>query len=215
MDSQCYGIVHKAKSSMLDFPFAPKDQNEEKKWYVLVEATGASDEDIMTQLESYTEKLDEQGIFNDMVVNQNITHWKSLWTIRESVAESSDKFGLVIKYDLSLDQSKFQELVDLCREKAGKYSEHIFGYGHIGDGNIHLNIICKHENKEIVEDITEKFVIDYITNIRGSISAEHGLGIHKTKYIRSQKNDQVVDSMIQIKKLFDPNNIMNPGKVFE
>jgi len=99
MDSECYGIVHKAKSHEIDFPFETKGPNEEKKWYVLVEATGACDEDIMTQYESYVEKLDELGIFNDMVVNQNVTHWKNLWTIRESVAESSDKFGLVIKYD--------------------------------------------------------------------------------------------------------------------
>jgi len=89
------------------------------------------------------------------------------------------------------------------------------GYGHVGDGNIHMNIVCDKQNKDKLEEKIEKFIIEYVTSINGSISAEHGLGVHKAKYLREQKNDEVVDTMLQVKKLFDPKNIMNPLKVFD
>ena len=170
----------------------------------------------MESIEQFVETLEEAGIFNDMVVGENITQARNLWDIRESVAESATSYGLVLKYDLSLDISKFQELVDTCREKAGPLARTVTGYGHIGAGNIHLNVVCADNSKtKELADAVEGWILDYVTGLRGSISAEHGLGVHKAQYLKKQKGPEVLEALVNVKNLFDPNNIMNPNKVFE
>lgn len=90
------------------------------------------------------------------------------------------------------------------------------GYGHIGDGNIHLNVVCaSKETYKECEQMIEKFVLEYVTNNRGSISAEHGVGFQKAKYLDMQKGKEVADKMRDMKDMFDPNGILNPYKLFE
>jgi D-lactate dehydrogenase (cytochrome) len=87
----------------------------------------------------------------------------------------------------------------------------IIGYGHIGDGNLHLNISARHYAKEI-EDVIEPFVYEWTKQHGGSISAEHGLGQMKAAYVGYSKSDVMVHWMRNVKKMFDPNGIMNPYK---
>ncbi len=82
------------------------------------------------------------------------------------------------------------------------------GYGHIGDGNIHINIIAKEG-----QHIDDQKVYEKVAERKGSISAEHGVGLYKHKYLHLQKPQQVLAYCSFIKKLFDPNGIMNPYKV--
>ena len=82
------------------------------------------------------------------------------------------------------------------------------GYGHIGDGNIHVNIIAKEG-----QEINEQQVYELVAKKKGSISAEHGVGLYKHKYLYLQKPPQVLAYYRLIKKLFDPHEIMNPYKV--
>jgi FAD/FMN-containing dehydrogenase len=92
MDHQSYDLVHSFKNKLLDFPFSydqSLDQSQVKKWYVLVECSGRDEEEIMGSIEQFVETLDEAGIFNDMVVGENISQARNLWDIRESVAESA------------------------------------------------------------------------------------------------------------------------------
>lgn len=88
----------------------------------------------------------------------------------------------------------------------------VFGYGHIGDGNLHLNVTCTEFNDEIYKKI-EPFVYEYTANVNGSISAEHGIGFLKTKYLKYSKNYTSIELMREMKKMMDPNGILNPYKV--
>lgn len=81
------------------------------------------------------------------------------------------------------------------------------GYGHIGDGNIHINMIMKPG-----EETPDRKVFEEVVKKKGSISAEHGLGLHKAPYLSLQKSPLMIDYYRKIKKLFDPNSIMNPYK---
>lgn len=82
------------------------------------------------------------------------------------------------------------------------------GFGHIGDGNLHLMIILKPG-----QQFDDSYLFEQVTKKRGSISAEHGIGLHKPKYLNLQKSPGILNIYKQIKNLFDPNGIMNPYKV--
>jgi len=83
----------------------------------------------------------------------------------------------------------------------------IFGYGHIGDGNLHVNIILKEG-----QEFKDSYIFEKIAKKKGSISAEHGVGLHKPKYLHLQKSPQILQIYKQLKQIFDPNGIMNPYK---
>jgi len=91
------------------------------------------------------------------------------------------------------------------------------GYGHIGDGNLHLNIsIPGYESKDLQERlgrVVEPFVMDFVKKARGSVSAEHGVGFQKTSFLEYSKTKPMIEYMKRIKSVFDPNGIMNPYKV--
>ena len=90
----------------------------------------------------------------------------------------------------------------------------VVGYGHLGDGNLHLNISDPDRNtKTEILGRLEPFVYEWTRERRGSISAEHGLGVMKAECIRYSKSEAAVQIMGKIKTLFDPNGILNPYKV--
>ena len=91
------------------------------------------------------------------------------------------------------------------------------GYGHVGDGNLHLNCsIPGYDNpdfQERINDLIDPFVMAFVRDHRGSVSAEHGVGLQKGKYLNYSKTEEMIGIMRQIKGVFDPNGIMNPYKL--
>lgn len=108
--------------------------------------------------------------------------------MRESIATISAKEGDVLAYDLSYDVSSWEEMMKFLRHK---YSNTVvLGYGHIGDGNIHINICVKKGDSTTVVDDVEIF--KKVAEKQGSISAEHGVGLHKPVYLQIQKSPQIL-----------------------
>jgi len=91
------------------------------------------------------------------------------------------------------------------------------GYGHIGDGNLHLNIsLPGYQDKSLqqkVNSLADPFIMDYVRANKGSVSAEHGVGLQKAEKLSYSKSPQMIGAMKLIKNAFDPNGIMNPYKV--
>jgi FAD/FMN-containing dehydrogenase len=91
------------------------------------------------------------------------------------------------------------------------------GYGHVGDGNLHLNITLPgYLDKELqtkAYGLIDTFVMEYTRDAKGSISAEHGVGLQKPHYLSYSKSPEMIRAMKLIKNAFDPNGIMNPYKV--
>lgn len=85
-------------------------------------------------------------------------------------------------------------------------------FTHPGDSNLHLNVACENFSPEIYKAV-EPFVYEYTSKLNGSISAEHGIGFHKTKYLKYSKTPEAIAFMKQIKQLMDPKGILNPYKV--
>ncbi|KAI9193563.1 uncharacterized protein BJ171DRAFT_525038 [Polychytrium aggregatum] len=194
--------------------------------YVLIETSGSNKEHDDEKLASFLENLMEDGIIEDGVLAQDSTQMHAFWSIRESISEACVKEGANFKYDLSMPVPSFYELVETMRvrlQEKGFYDpanpgaseaspvKHVVGFGHIGDGNLHLNIVTSHYSKS-VEKAIEPYVYEWTGGKHGSISAEHGLGLMKADYLGYSKSPEMIAYMKKIKDLFDPKGILNPYK---
>ncbi|PAN09887.1 hypothetical protein PAHAL_2G056100 [Panicum hallii] len=181
------------------------------KFYVLIETTGSDESYDKTKLESFLLRSMEDGLVADGVIAQDISQASNFWRIREGISEASVKVGAVYKYDLSIPVEKLYDIVEKMRCRLGDNAE-VLGYGHLGDGNLHLNILSSKYDDNTLAQI-EPFVYEWTSAQRGSISAEHGLGLMKAEKIHYSKSPEAVQLMASIKKLMDPNSILNPYKV--
>ncbi|KAL2455907.1 D-2-hydroxyglutarate dehydrogenase [Abeliophyllum distichum] len=180
-------------------------------FYVLIETTGSMESHDKEKLEAFLLQSMNSGIITDGVLAQDINQTSSFWRIREGIPEALMKAGAVYKYDLSVPPEKMYELVEEMRARLGS-AANVVAYGHLGDGNLHLNISAPQYTDGLLSKI-EPFVYEWTSKHRGSISAEHGLGLMKADKIHYSKSPETVLLMAAIKKLLDPNRILNPYKV--
>ncbi|KAI0307972.1 FAD-binding domain-containing protein [Multifurca ochricompacta] len=191
--------------------------------FVLLETSGGKKEHDEEKLNILLETLLESDspLINTGVLSQSPAQFSSLWKLREGVTEAVSKEGKAYKYDISIPLASFKEVVDATREQLRRKGllhenavKHVLGYGHVGDGNLHLNIVAAAYTPEI-EAALEPFVYELVASYKGSISAEHGIGAMKTHAMHYSKSGVAIDLMKRIKHVFDPHGIMNPGKVLE
>ncbi|KAI5959580.1 AIP2 [Candida pseudojiufengensis] len=194
----------------------------EYPFYILIETSGSNKDHDDEKLETFLGNAMENGLVEDGIIAQDESQIQSLWSWRESIPEASTMNGGVYKYDVSIPLKDLYGLVEDVNTKLAEANIVDFedgskpvvsaiGYGHIGDGNLHLNV-CVREYSPEIEKVLEPFVYEWISSKNGSISAEHGLGFQKKNYIGYSKNDQEIQMMKQIKNHYDPNGIMNPYK---
>ncbi|PON71512.1 Glycolate oxidase subunit [Parasponia andersonii] len=180
-------------------------------FYVLIETTGSNESSDKEKLEAFLLQAMEVGLISDGALSQDINQASSFWRLREGLPEALQKSGAVYKYDLSIPVEKMYDLVEEMRARLGAPTK-VVAYGHLGDGNLHLNISAPQYDEKILAQI-EPFVYEWTSKRRGSISAEHGLGLMKANEIFYSKSKNTVQLMGSIKKLLDPNGILNPYKV--
>ncbi|CAK7270666.1 D-lactate ferricytochrome c oxidoreductase [Sporothrix epigloea] len=215
MDASSQDIVRTVR------PDARRPLEGEHEFYCLIETSGSNAEHDTAKLEAFLEDVMEKEIVEDGVLAQDETQVKALWTWREGITECLGHLGGVYKYDLSIPLPELYQLVEDTRTQLASKgligdgdefpAAKVVGYGHMGDGNLHLNIPVRRYDSA-VEQALEPFVYEWIAKRQGSISAEHGLGLAKKKFIGYSRNETLVSLMKQIKKTFDPNGIMNPYK---
>jgi glycolate oxidase len=141
---------------------------------------------------------------------------ENLWEIRRNISETILKLGPhKISEDIVVPRSRMAEYIDFLNQLGQKYRLPMPAFGHAGDGNIHVNIM--HDKKrpqdaanagKAVEEIFRK-VID----MGGTISGEHGVGITKAPYFGMEISRPAIELMTRLKKAFDPQGILNPGKI--
>ncbi|XP_026464711.1 D-2-hydroxyglutarate dehydrogenase, mitochondrial-like [Ctenocephalides felis] len=180
-------------------------------FYMVIETQGSHMEHDEEKLQSFLQKAMNESVVEDGVVASEPSKIRQLWEIRENIPVAIPKLGYTLKYDVSLPLKYFYSVVPEIQNRIGSEG-HAFGYGHVGDGNIHLNIVLPKFNQEVVDKI-EPYVYEFVSKYKGSISAEHGIGFRKREYIHYSKDEVSLNLMKQIKNMMDPNNIMNPYKV--
>lgn len=196
-------------------------------FYVLVETSGSNKEHDDAKLEAFLEDLMESGTISDGVLAQDETQLKSLWGWREGIPESLGHWGGVYKYDVSIPLPELYQLVEDVRTRmveaglltAGKESNEqgkedvvvdVVGYGHIGDSNLHLNVAVRSYDKR-VEKALEPFVYEWIQERKGSVSAEHGLGVAKREFVGYSRGKVELEVMAGLKRHFDPVSFPHTG----
>lgn len=220
MDKQSVDLALKHLSHVSD-PLRDETENESVaasgSGLVLVECAGSNAEHNRVKLESFLESAFEDGLVSNGVIAESETQSNALWELRESLPEAIVKAGTggTLKYDFSLPLSSFYEIVELARQKvAGIDGVEIVGWGHIGDGNLHLNIaLTSPSTAAAVKERLEPWVYEFVARCRGSVSAEHGLGQMKADAIGYSKANTAVDVMRVIKNALDEKGICNPYKM--
>ena len=188
-------------------------------FYALIEFEQRSEEDLEAAMALFEHCL-EQGWIVDGTISQSLTQAESLWRLREDISETIAQFT-PYKNDIAVRVSavpRFLKDVDsLVREQYPEFE--IIWFGHIGDGNVHLNIL-KPENLEAQLFFEQcgsvsNQVFSLVQQYGGSVSAEHGVGLLKKPYLNYSRDPQEIEYMRLIKQAFDPNGVLNPGKVFD
>lgn len=196
----------------------------EYPFYLLIETSGSNKDHDDSKLEKFLEDIMEDEIVIDGTMAQGVNEIETLWKWREMIPESCQDEGGVYKYDVSLPLQQLYSLVELTNNKlsedrliydSGKNPKGLVigavGYGHIGDGNLHLNVAVKEYNK-LIEKSLEPFVYEQVSLMKGSISAEHGIGFQKRNHLHYSKSPVEIQMMKDIKTHFDPHFILNPYK---
>lgn len=206
---------------------------------LLVEVSG-SEEGVTDRLHAFVMRHVDMDSADKVLLPSNKSQERDLWTVREHVPVSLMQLsrqhgGRLYKYDLSLTMPQMQEVVSLLQRRIATEKEDKFpfldvqvcNFGHCGDLNLHLNILarplCSGEEQEQEQEkdvgrqldalqvVLDEGVADEVIKRRGSLSAEHGVGQLKKRYMSRARSEEEISLMRAIKAVVDPQNIMNPS----
>lgn len=210
----------------LDFIFKHKPETRDPlptkaQWYVLFDLTSGHSTSLQGAIEKILGEAIEKGWVKDAVIASNEKQAEELWHLREIISEIQKYEGGSIKNDISVPISCFGLFIEEATKAVLKACPDIrpVPFGHIGDGNVHFNLsqpvgMDKGEFLEkwpVLTEITHQIAHKY----GGSISAEHGIGVMKRDILPLFKSEIEMDMMKALKDVFDPKNLMNPGKLLQ
>ena len=192
-------------------------------WSVLVEATDSrADSDLADYLQNTLAAALDDGLIDDAAVAASERQVNDFWRLRESVSEANRNSGYSVSHDTSVPIVRIPDFVHRASAalKARSPNPLVVAVGHVGDGNIHLVAIFPRAGKEPAElqreaDAASLEVHRIAADLGGSISAEHGIGSAKRDELKRYKDPVELELMHGIKRLLDPGNLMNPGKVID
>jgi len=182
-------------------------------YYVLVEALGGDQADDEARFERALTAALEDGEIADAVIAKSQAERHQMWALRDDVIQLARNFPIFV-YDVSLALLDMEDYIaELRRALEARWPKaSLVVFGHLGDGNLHVIVgvgDASHEARQAVEAI----VYGGLRERRGSISAEHGIGLEKRPYLGWSRNAEEIALMRNLKELLDPANILNPGKV--
>jgi glycolate oxidase len=182
---------------------------------LLVSVDGPRDE-VEREARLVEEVVKESGGY-DVLRSESREDEDRLWDVRRALSPSIKKFGtLKFNEDVVVPRSRVPELIERVEEIARRYSTFVVNFGHLGDGNIHVNFMCERTDAEAVARaraaVGETFAAS--VELGGTISGEHGIGYVKAPYLDMALDAETIEAMRRIKRALDPRGILNPGKMF-
>ncbi|WP_417284734.1 FAD-binding oxidoreductase [Comamonas sp.] len=180
----------------------------------LINVDGKDEAQLQSEVQEVLEQAMEAGEVLDAIVAQSVAQAQTLWKLREAPAELNNNMHPAINFDVSLPQADIGRFADACEAAftARWPGKHSLYFGHVGDGNLHVSVDGKTVNGEC--DAVEEELYGLVAAFKGSVSAEHGIGLHKKPYLHASRTPQELEAMRAIKLALDPLSLMNPGKVF-
>ncbi|MBN1633771.1 MAG: FAD-binding protein [Ignavibacteria bacterium] len=191
--------------------------NSDAEAQLLVEFDGNNEEVIFADIEKcalISEKYDAA----DVIMAEDTSKIEEIWSLRRAVGESVKNISVYMEEDTVVPRFRLPDLLIGVKEICTMYGIRAICYGHAGDGNLHINILKDGLSDDEWEFKTAKAIPEIFkltVRLGGSISGEHGIGLTQKKYLNIAVQEKVILLMKEIKKIFDPNNILNPGKIFD
>ncbi len=185
--------------------------------YVLVRIEGNDRNEIEVDYESVGKICLENNAL-DVLVADTEREQSKIWEGRSCIIEAAKAEGFIEVLDCVVPRNRIPELIKGLNEIARKYGLECQNFGHAGDGNVHTNVLKKNmtddEWNTKVPNLIEE-VYDLSVSLGGTISGEHGIGLIRKRFLPMARDTKQIELMKGIKRVFDPNNIMNPGKIFD
>jgi len=187
---------------------------------LLITVDGPDEDLVERQYDAIGEQVLQAGAI-EVYVADNSTTSERIWRVRRNLAEA---VGLISPHqaneDLSVPMAEIPKLVAGLQELGKKYDVPVFAYGHAGDGNIHARIVMNPDwtVEKWREEVQPKLASDLYAltaQLGGVISGEHGIGHKRKQYMPLVVSEVYLEKMRAIKRAFDPNNVLNPGKIFD
>ena len=207
MDSTSIEVVRNATDIVIP---------EEAKAILIVEVDG-EEELLEKQARKILEIVEPFGVVETRVARDK-AEAEDIWKLRRSISPSlrqvnPNKFN----EDICVPRSRIPDMILELERIAGDVGVPIINFGHAGDGNIHVNVMvdCSVPGEEEKVDKALEEIFKATLALGGTISGEHGIGITKAPFLHMELNDPTIKYMQAIKKALDPNNILNPGKIFD
>ena len=175
--------------------------------WLLIEVDGSKNsvEEVLKFIEEIANKGDI-----DILKMEN----EDIWEIRRAISPSLYRLGeKKISHDIVVPRSRILEMIKKIKSLRRAYNIPVACFGHIGDGNLHVNILFKEGQREQAEIVTAE-IMKATLSLGGTISGEHGIGLTKAKFLSWEIRPEVIDLMKRLKRTIDPNNILNPGKIW-
>jgi glycolate oxidase len=182
---------------------------------------------LIIDLDGEAEELDRQieivgeicleNMAIDVLIAEGSERRKGLWDVRRKLRDlikEGNKFKRA--EDVTVPINKIPELIASCEKISRKFEFDNYNFGHLGDGNVHVNLTHRGKNDQIIkqgEQAAEQ-IFKLVLQLGGTISGEHGIGITKQPFLNLELSKRSIQLQQEIKKIFDPLNILNPGKIF-
>jgi glycolate oxidase subunit GlcD len=184
--------------------------------YLFVEADGFDEAVVARDAERIGEMLLEAGA-SDVRVAMTDREQREFWRLRRGVGEAVKKLGPYAEEDCAVPRTKLPDLLRAVRGIAGRRGLTAVCYGHAADGNIHVNVVQPPGERDrwlAERDAAVEEIFRAVVSLGGTITGEHGVGLTQRAYLSLRHPPEVIAAMRAVKEIFDPEGILNPGKIF-
>jgi glycolate oxidase len=191
--------------------------DEKVEAHLLIEVDGNHRESLMADMEQISDLLGQYEV-GEILFAEDAEQKKSLWFLRRSLLDAVRSEGYTIEEDTVVPRASLPALIRGIKKLGLEYGFQSVCYGHAGDGNLHIRIKKEgspnsQDDPEIVRSIRAMF--ELVRDLGGTISGEHGIGLIQKNFMDIMFSNTQLDLMKEIKKAFDPNLILNAGKIFD
>ncbi|GAB3421700.1 FAD-binding oxidoreductase [Niabella aquatica] len=211
MEAEALKIV----SSMVHSHIVPVSDDMEA--HLLVEVDGNDMEVLFKEMEQIAFVL-EQHKAGEILFAEDAHQKEALWKIRRKAAEYVKRAGYTIEEDVVVPRAELSKLISGLKALGRQHDFNVVAYGHAGDGNLHVRIkkegVLNSYNSPVMDTIVRELFL-LVKSLGGTISGEHGIGLIQKRFIDIVFEEKQIQLMRDIKKVFDPNGILNAGKIFD
>ena len=205
----------KIVSTMVDSSAVPV--TDDTAAHLIIEVDGNDMDVLMKEMEAISELLTKYDI-GELYFADDAQQKAELWKLRRRVAEAVKLVGYTIEEDTVVPRAELPALIKGVKELGRQFDFKVVCYGHAGDGNLHIRIFKEGTPNSYGDAAMNKCLralFELVYQLGGTISGEHGVGLIQKSYMDIVMKEANLKLMREIKRAFDPNNILNPGKIFD